>query len=416
MRKVWGARPLEAMGLAALLVSLVAGQGLAATQLPEDATLDDFLAYAAENSPALKAAVSQWEAAASVGAQARSLRDPVLSLSIAQMEQRTTVGLSQMLPLFGKRALEGEVADELAAAAERGVDAVLFSVYSRVVVAYSDYVFAHRTLENLEENLALLRQLEQVMLARYRADDAPFADLVRAQVERGRLEDEVRSWQDRLQADGASLNAAIGRTADSTLPELGPLQAQAVTLDGDEVLAGVRESNPDLASIRHKVAAAELGIDLSRKAYYPDLGLGLELMRSSEMNRNGVGAMVSVNLPIWRGRLRAGVQEAEARHDAVQAQEEEAANLLEARARGALFRFNDALRKAALYQDELIPQARLSQEATEAAYSAGSATYQDLIESYRTVLSFELVFARALTDQVRYLGELEMYMGRRLRP
>jgi outer membrane protein, heavy metal efflux system len=288
-------------------------------------------------------------------------------------------------------------------------------VFARVAAAYSDYVYAWQALANVRESLALVRQFEEVTLARYRTGEAPYADLVRAQVERGRLEDEVRSWEERLPAEGALLNAAIGRPAGALLPAPGELRVHALPLDEGALLEEVRQANPELASIRHQVTAARLGIDRSRRAYYPDLGIGLEYMRSGEMNRSGVGAMVTVSLPVRRGRLRAGVEEARARHEAVLAVEAEVANVLEAEARGALFRYNDARRKGALYEDELVPQARQSLEATEAAYRAGAATYQDLIESYRTVLAFELVLARATADQVRHLAELELYVGRRLR-
>ena len=77
-------------------------------------------------------------------------------------------------------------------------------------------------------------------------------------------------------------------------PAPGELRPYPVSLDERELLAGVRRANPELASIRHEVAAALLGIDLARRAYYPDLMVGLEFMRSGEMNRSGVGAMVSV--------------------------------------------------------------------------------------------------------------------------
>ena len=420
MKRVMAVHPLVAAGAAVLLIApgheWGSAQEAPAAQLPDSASLEDYLAYAADHSPALKAAVARWEAATQVGPQRRSLPDPMLSLSVAEMERRRSLGVSQRFPFFGKRALEGGMADQEAAAAERQVEVAQLTVFARVVAAYADYAFARQALANVRESLALVLQLEEVSLARYRTGEAPYADLVRAQVERGRLEDEVRSWQDRLPAEGALLNAAIGRPASAPLPAPAALRAYALRLDGEALLEEVRQANPELASIRHEVAAARLGIDLARRAYYPDLGIGIEYMHSGEMNRGGVGAMVSVTLPVRRQRLRAAVQEAEARHQAVRALEEEASNTLEAQARGALFRFDDALRKSALYRDELVPQAHQSLEATEAAYRAGGATYQDLIESYRTVLDFELVLARALADQVRHLAELELYVGRRLRP
>jgi outer membrane protein, heavy metal efflux system len=419
MQKLMRLRLLAAAGAATLLLAVGTArahpQEAPLTQLPDSAALEDYLAYATEHSPALRAALSRWEASARVAPQRRALPDPMLSLSAAEMERRMSLGISQMLPFFGKRALEGEIAQEEAAAAERDVELARLTVFARVAAAYSDYVYAWQALANVRESLALVRQFEEVTLARYRTGEAPYADLVRAQVERGRLEDEVRSWEERLPAEGALLNAAIGRPAGALLPAPGEIRVYALPLDEGALLEEVRQANPELASIRHQVTAARLGIDRSRRAYYPDLGIGLEYMRSGEMNRSGVGAMVTVSLPVRRGRLRAGVEEARARHEAVLAVEAEVANVLEAEARGALFRYNDARRKGALYEDELVPQARQSLEATEAAYRAGAATYQDLIESYRTVLAFELVLARAAADQVRHLAELELYVGRRLR-
>jgi glycogen phosphorylase len=61
----------------------------------------------------------------------------------------------------------------------------------------------------------------------------------------------------------------------------------------------------------------------------------------------------SVNIPLWWGKYRAGVREAETRYEATQQEREDRANRLSTELELALFKYQDAERKIALYRDAL---------------------------------------------------------------
>jgi outer membrane protein, heavy metal efflux system len=384
--------------------------------LPSPATLEDLLARAAAHHPGLAAARMERLAEEERVPQARSLPDPSLSLQARTMDRQVGVGVSQMLPLAGRRERNAAIAQEGANAAGRRAQARALAVDAEVAGAYSELVYLLRAQELVAENLALVGQLVEVALARYRTGEAPYADVLRAQLELARVEDELRSLQDVEGAAEGRLNAALGRPATAPLPELAPLPAADVALSDEEVLAAVAEANPSLAATRHETAAAGQRLELARRNGTPDLMLGAELMRSFEMDRFGAGIMVGVNLPIRKERRAAEVREAEARVAASAARETEAGLGLQAEARLALYRYRDAGRRVALYADRLIPQAEQSLAATQTAYRSAEATFGELIETARMALELRMTLERLRADRLQGLASLESLVGRRVRP
>lgn len=376
------------------------------------ATLEGALAYAQANHPALQAVRLEREAEEAMVPQARSLPDPTLSLQVATMERRVGVGASQMIPLAGRRGLQGAVAEEGARAASRMVEARALEVAAGVVNAFSELAYLVRAQVLMTENLRLVEGLEQVALARYRTGESPFADVVRAQVEVARVEDELRSLREVEEAAVASLNAAMGRAAGAPLPLPEGVPPVSVEPSDEEVLRGLEERNPELGVLRHQAAAAGHRLEIARRNGTPDLMVGVELMHSGEMNRTGLGAMVGINLPIWRERRVAEIRETGARAAAAAAREAEAGLSLEAEARMAMFRYRDAGRRAELYEVRLIPQAEQSLAATQAAYRTGEATFGEVVETARLALEFRLTLERVRAERLQQAAELDRLTGR----
>lgn len=407
-----GSRLLPA--LTALLV-IAAGSATAGSG-PELSTLEEMLAHAMEHHPALQAARLEREAEEATIAQVRSLPDPTVSVKASTMERQVGIGATQMIPMAGRRGLRGAIATEGARASARVSEGTGLAVRAGVTGAYAELVYLSEAQRFVAENLNLVRDLEKVALARYRTGEAPFADVVRAQVEVGRVEDELRSLTEVEEAAVARLNAAMGRPVGAPLPPPKGFPPIALALEEEEVLAAVGESNPDLAVLRHRGEAASLRLELARRNRTPDLMVGLELMHSGDMNRTGVGAMVGINLPIRRESRAAEIREAGARSAAV-LERTAARNLeLEAEARMVLFGYQDAGRKEELYTVRLIPQVEQTLAAVQTAYRSGESTFGELVETSRLVLEFRLARVRAQAEQLRQLAALEVLTGRRLLP
>ncbi len=236
--------------------------------LGEDAALEDYLAYAAMNNPRLSAALAEWRAAGERVPQARALPDPVLSYQLEAMSDRQQhqVMVSQALPWFGKLDLRAEVAQAEAEAARQRYGAEKLTVVREVQDAYDEYYYLSRAIVVVGENRDLMKYLEEVVRARYAAAAASHPDVIRAQVELGKLDDELRTLVDSRSAAAARLNAVLNRPAEAPLPWPRALAEEPIEVSDGRLLEILRENSPELKALDSQVAREERMIRLAEKA------------------------------------------------------------------------------------------------------------------------------------------------------
>ena len=121
--------------------------------------------------------------------------------------------------------------------------------------------------------------------------------------------------------------------------------------------------------------------------------------------------MAGVSLPIWRGRVRAEVREADALLRAATHERDDMRNRLRAELGMAVFQFRDAGRRVDLFRNSLIPRAEMGLAAERQAYAAGKADFAALIEAHGTVLEFRLMAERAAADREIALGDIGCCVG-----
>ncbi len=400
-------------------------------EITENSTLHDLLAAAALNNPGLMAAFERWQAALARVPQVKALPNPQISFAyfIREIEtrvgpQQQKVGIMQMFPWFGKLKLKGNAAAEAANAEKQKYENLKLNLFYRVKEAYFDYYYITRRIAILKENVQLLEHLESVIEAKYRTGTALYANLVRIQVERDKLADRLKSAVDVLEPVKARLNTALNRSLDAALPvpkEI-PVEAESLKLSRDRLVELLRKNNPGLKSIDFMAAKEQINIKLAKKNYYPDFSIGVDYMITgdarmpgvSDSGKDPVAAMLSLRLPIWFKKNKAGVKEANNRYRAVVNQKKEVENNLLARLEMVFFKYRDAVRKMALYRETLIPRAQQALEVTRSAFEAGKANFTDFIDSQRMLLAFRLEYEEAVTRRVQRLAELEMLIGKEL--
>lgn len=396
-------------------------------ELTDESDLGSYLAYAAANDPGLEAAFHRWKAALERVPQVESLPDPRLSYRyyVSEVETRVGamrqgVGLSQTFPWLGTLELRGDAATQAAKAARHRFEAARLKLFHEVTRAYTEYYHLGRRIAVVRENLALVRQMEQVARARYRAAAASHPSVVRAQVELGKLEDRLRSLEDLRGPMMADLDAAMDRPPEAELPWPASVPREAVSLTDADVLGRMARSNPELLAMDAETEAARRRVDLARKAYYPDVTLGVDYVDVTDRTgpappgdsgQDALAVMASVNLPIWYDKLAAGVREARNRVWAASLTRSRRSNELAAKLKLALYRFRDAGRKLDLYRNTLIPKGTEALKTSTAAFRAGEVGFTDVIDAQRTLLEFELAAERAVADRARRLAELEMLVG-----
>ena len=398
--------------------------------LDEKSSLSDYLTYAALNNPGLEAAFNRWKAALEQIPQVKSLPDPRFNYRyyIEPVEtrvgaQRQAFGASQMFPWFGKLNLQGDIAAQAANAARQRLEAAKLKLFYQVKDAYYEYYYIQRAISILEENFQLLQSFESVVRTRYQAASASHPDVIRIQVELGKLEDRLKTVEDLQGPVIARLNASLNRPAETPVPKPAQIEERNVSLTDQEILDMVAQYNPELAAMQAEIDKSKTAIDLAKKNYYPDVTLGIDVINTEESTsavrprdsgQDAVIASLSLNIPIWQKKLDAAQNQAKYQYFSAMQSRDEMLNNLKAQTKSSLYNFRDGQRKMSLYRDTLIPKAEESVKAVETSFSAGNNSFTDMIDAQRVMLEFELSYERALADKAQSLAELEMLAGGQL--
>ncbi|MCX5660279.1 MAG: TolC family protein, partial [Planctomycetota bacterium] len=122
-----------------------------------------------------------------------------------------------------------------------------------------------------------------------------------------------------------------------------------------------------------------------------------------------IGTMVS--LPTDFLKIRAAVDEARAMLRSTQAMARQARSDRAANFVAALYALRNHERQATLFREAILPKARQMIASSTHAYSAGTASFADLVASQRTLLDARLLLAEALVAREKRLVELETLAG-----
>ena len=399
-------------------------------QLSENSGLSDYLAYAALNNAGLEAEFNRWKAALNRIAQVGALPDPRFNYKYFIEEVETRVGpqrqsfeISQAFPWLGKLDLRGDVARQKAGAARQRYEAAKLKLFFEVKDAYYEYYYLAKSIAITKENVSLIRHLESVAQSRYKAAAGTHPDVIRAQVEMGKLEDRYRTLVDLQQPIVARLNTALNRPVETEIPSPTEIAFEQVGIADRELLAKLASENPQLKALDFEITQNKKNIELAKKDYYPDFTFGLNFIDTDDSaagnprdnGKDPVIASVSISIPLWREKYAAGVREARSRYFAARGRHKQKVNSLSSELKMTLYSFRDAERKIDLYRDALLPKAKESLKVTESGFRAGNGSFTDLIDAQRILLEFALSYERALANRSQSLAKLEMLVGREIR-
>lgn len=388
--------------------------------------LDNYLASALRNNQGLRAAFDEWQVALEDIPQVTALANPTLQWTYFVEEVQTRTGpqnnrfmLSQSIPWKGKRSLAGEMAADRAESLWWRAAGLKLSIIRDVKQVYYEYAYLARAIQIVGENIALLYNLEPIVQARIRGG-ASQGDLLRLQVEIGKLENELETLERLRPALNEQLNAILN---DST-PELKPWPILAPPEGRVYRVADLRiildKMNPELRQMDWRRRQADHLISRRKLESKPDFMVGLTYidtggartaMKPSDSGDDPFGITVGVSIPIWRKKIDAGVRQARSQESARHRNIVQRRHVLHAQLELRAYQLDDAARQISLYQDSLIPRAQQAMELTQVEYESDNATLLDVIDSERELLSFEKSYWRAVSDYGKRLAELEALCG-----
>ena len=409
-------------GIVVFLVALAWG-GLQAVraQAPDAATaltLNEVVDLALRNNPQLQSLRTRWEAMRERPAQASTLPNPMFTYSGMDMasggtwpdtsEKRFMV--QQEFPWFGKRGLRGGIAEKDAETMRREVNAMTLDVIMRVKESYFELYAVQRVIAITREEEEVLRRMVKIAETLYATGERSQVDVLKAQTEITMLKQKLLELQAQETTLKAKLNTLLNRRADAALGVAATPPQTGFTGTIEQLFALAVTNRPEVQSAQTQIERYELEKQLMAKEYLPDYKLGLEYRNITDSD-NMLMFTVSVDLPIWQVKYRAGVREASKMVASSQAAREAAERQTALDVQDTHFKFLTVRRTLELYQTELIPQAEASFSASEAGYRTGKVGFLDLLESERFLLNARVMAAMTEGTLGMQAARLERAVG-----
>ena len=322
------------------------------------------------------------------------------------------LGASQELPYPGKRELRGKVAQHEIAISTAGKNAVSWDVITRLKLAYFQLAVSQQIFSILQRNQQTAEQIEQAAEARYRVGEGTQEDVLRAQLQRTRLLNELSMQQRESAQAQAVLKALLNRPANST-----DLIAEALAARHlpslENLLATLREKNPDLQTSAERISQSQAAVELAQREKKPDFGVQYMWQHTASNFRDYYMGTFSIKLPN-RSRVRAMEGEAQAKLAQAQAEKDSRLKQMESDLGEQVAIAQTSEQQLKVYEQGLIPQSEAALNAGLAGYRAGKQEYQGLLASFSDTLQLTIEHDRLLAEHESAIARIEALIGEEL--
>lgn len=382
----------------ACVLAVLAAPHMAGTSHAQTLTLKTALTRALAASPRLSAAERDIGVASGQRRQAGALINPELSyeqdnsfgsgIYRGTRAAETTLQISQLVELFGKR-------DARIAAGEAGVEAaaiqrqaVRLEVLSETAIAFVGVLGTQRRIQILEEQVAAIDRLTPLLQRRVDAGASSPAETGRAEVASALVKADLERSRAALASARRELAVLMGDAQPKFASVGGLLDATGRPSSFATVVAAI-DANPQLARWTAVFAQRNAELLLARLKPYPDVRIGAGWRHFSETRDDAVRLSVSVLIPIFdqnQGNI-AAARESLARTRAERETNRNALIVLAGRAYDAL---QGSLRELKVLREQAIPKSRQAADAIAEGYGQGRFSLLEVLDAQASVAQARL--------------------------
>ena len=418
---------------------------------PSVDSLSHYLEQAARSNPQVNADFMLYKASLEKIPQAGAFADPELEIGFFVKPMETLMGkqiadftLMQMFPWFGTRKAARSEASEMARMAYEQFRDTRNNLWYEVKAQWYQLSSLNEQYHITEANIRLLYQLEQLALNRFSASSAQAApsstsvtsvasmppalssgsgmsgmgggsmgnvavggmsDVLRIQMERAGLEDNLASLLSARLTVQARFNALLNRPSDASVCVPDSLTQRFYRIDGQLLLDSIFTRNPMLAMLEAEGEAYRAKAKMDRRMSYPMIGIGLQYsvvnkvadpMGMPDMNgKDMVMPMVKVSLPLFRRKYNARQRESHNYRMASELKRDNVQNQLQAEYINVRQQLDDAARKVSLYERQYALSLSTWQLMVR-EFTAGRQSLTDVIQVERQMLDYKLKKSEAV--------------------
>ena len=325
-------------------------------------------------------------------------------------EAESTISISQLIELGGKKALRVRVAQLGTGLAAWEYQSQRLEVLTRASMHFIDVLAGQRQVELKSASLDLALEMMNGVSARIEAGKSSPLERTRAQVvvAQGRisLEQAKRS----LESSRVLLASCWGKEVAQFPAVRGSLE-QIHEVPEFDLLTSSLDENPTVSRWDLEISERRARIDLAAAEAVPDVTVsgGARLFQGADET----ALLVGVSLPIPVFHRNQGLRR-EAEYNLSIATEKQRAVRVQlfANLHDSYQQLLSAYREVTALRDEVIPAAKSAYDGVQESYRQGKLAQLDVLDSQKTLFEVRDQYTRALTDYHRARSQVEGLLGK----
>ena len=382
-----------------------------------------YLEMAGRNNPKIKSEFLRYQSSLERIPQAGAYPDPTLDIGfflkpmdIIDGKQVADFTLMQMFPWFGTQKAARTEAAQMAKVAYEEFRLSVNNLFLDVATQWYELSSLQQQLKNSEDNRRSLLQLESLATRKYSSPSSNsgsmssssggMSDVLRVQLEVAELDNTIESVKSEIVAKKSAFNALLNQPSLHHISVPDTIIKTPYVFNVAAVMEQIGRQNPRLLMINEEKLAYEARAEADKKKSYPTVGIGVQyslINKRSDMllpvsDMNGMDMfmpMVSISLPLFRGKYKAQQKESELAILSNTERFVDMLNSLEAEVYQIKHELEDAARKIDLYKK----QSQLAQTTYRLLiqdFVSGKSDLTNLIQVQRQLLDYTFKEADAV--------------------
>ena len=371
-------------------------------------TLDELIAVAMGNNPAIRESLTQAAAARAKAYQASLYPNPVLATGAPQLtggQSQYNIFASQDIVTKGKLRLDTAAASGTAREAEFSAVRTRFEVLTTVRQRFYTTLAAQRRADVLHELLEIARKSKDVGDRLLKGGVGTRTDVLLLDIELDRSVVSLQNADTMVDANRRQLIAALGVPNLAVSRLAGDLEAKTPAYDMIAVEQGVVSRNALARSAEVEIGRSQILLERARVEPFPNVNfLGGFQYQVNEPHQQGL-YQVTMTVPLWN-RNQGNIRAAEQSVGTAMAQLGRVRNDLSNQTAAAIGRYLSAQQSVDRYEQQILPKAQETQRITQNLYGEGELDFLRLLQAQRTLIEANLGYINA--QEARWTAAAEV--------
>lgn len=373
---------------------------------------DSLVIQALDNNLELKVLEKTYEASLQRAPQVSQLPQPEVGVGAFPLPVETRlgaqivrVGATQMFPWKGLLDSRKDLENAKSRALFKKIAVRALDIQYQVKKAWLELYLLEEKIAIISANLPLLEALEKLALAKVESGKGSTADVLRVQLSREALLQQIEILQQQKREPIANLNQLLGRKENAEFHVRDSLILTALPYQKDSVLAMVKALHPQLEMLGLEQDIARQASKVNELEGKPSFGVGLDYImvngrtdaNPANNGRDIVQLRGAVTIPIYRKKYEAKAMEEQLKIEALDLQKEDTFQKYTAAIEKAYAQHEMAQLRASLAERQ--KQLTLSTiEILESKYSADGNRFDELLRLEKDLIDYDLQMLQAIVQ------------------